>query len=128
MTVNAEDMKIKVTVTDDDGNTVSDSERLIYTAKSASGSSLPTTFTLEQNYPNPFNPSTEIKYQLPEAAHVSLSIYNMLGQEVAQLVDTRQVIGFYTVTWDAAKFASGPYIYKLEAGDFSETKQMVLIK
>ena len=58
MTVNAEDMKIKVTVTDDDGNTVSDSERLIYTAKSASGSSLPTTFTLEQNYPNPFNPSS----------------------------------------------------------------------
>ncbi len=128
MTVNQEDMKIRVTVTDDDGNTDSDSERLLYAGKIASGANLPTTFALEQNYPNPFNPSTEIKYQLPEAAHVSLTIYNMLGQEVVRLVDKQQAIGFYTVTWDAAKFASGPYIYKLEAGDFVETKRMALIK
>ncbi len=128
MTVNQEDMKIRVTVTDDDGNSDTEDERLIYAGKIASGANLPTTFALKQNYPNPFNASTEINYQLPKAQHVSLTIYNMLGQEVVRLVDKQQAIGFYTVTWDAAEFASGPYIYKLEAGDFVETKRMALIK
>ncbi len=96
--------------------------------KIASDSHLPTSYGLKQNYPNPFNPTTEIKYQLPEAAHVKLTIYNILGQEVVQLVNTQQAIGFYSVKFDASQFASGTYIYRLEAGDFIQTKRMVLIK
>ena len=96
--------------------------------KIAADGHLPTSYGLDQNYPNPFNPSTEIKYQLPEAAHVKLVIYNVLGQEVVRLVDTRQAIGFHSVKWDASKFSSGTYIYKIEAGDFTETKRMVLLK
>ncbi len=96
--------------------------------KISADSHLPSSYGLEQNFPNPFNLTTEIKYQLPEAAHVKLVIYNSLGQEVAQLVDTRQTIGLYSVTWDASKYSSGTYIYKLEAGDFIQTKRMVLIK
>ncbi len=97
-------------------------------SKQGAGNNIPNEFKLEQNFPNPFNPTTEIKYQLPEAQYVKLVIYNILGQEVAQLVDKQQAVGFYSVKWDAAKFASGTYIFRLEAGDFVETKRMVLIK
>ncbi len=83
---------------------------------------------LEQNYPNPFNPIAKINYQLPEAAHVKLVIYNILGQEIARLVDTQQAVRFYSVQLDASRFFSGTYIYKLDAGDLTETKRMVLVK
>ena len=88
----------------------------------------PTTFALEQNYPNPFNPATMIRYQLPEQRMVNLSVYNMLGQEVARLVDGVQEAGYKEVEWNASRLASGVYIYRLTAGDFVQVHKMVLLK
>ncbi len=89
---------------------------------------LPTTHVLYPNYPNPFNPATQIRYDLPEAEKVRLTIYNSLGQEIGRLVDSRQAAGSYSVTWDAEGFASGLYHYKLEAGSFDVVRKMVLLK
>lgn len=89
---------------------------------------IPSEFKLDQNYPNPFNPSTQIKYSLPENGLVNLSVFNMLGQKVAELVNTSQDAGSYEVTWDAGTFSSGVYIYRLTTGSSSITKRMMLIK
>lgn len=89
---------------------------------------LPAEFALEPNYPNPFNPSTEIRFALPEAAHVRLSIYDVTGREVARLVDQSMPSGHHRVTWDAGHLASGIYLYRLTAGAFVETRRMVLSK
>jgi Leucine-rich repeat (LRR) protein len=88
----------------------------------------PHRFQLQQNYPNPFNPTTSIKYEIPEAATVSLTVYNMLGQRVATLVNDFKAAGNYEVNFDASNFASGSYIYRLEAGDRVSTQSMMLIK
>lgn len=82
---------------------------------------------LEQNYPNPFNPSTTIRYQLPKASRVSLKIFNTLGQEVAVLVDEEKEAGYYQARWDAA-LPSGVYFYRLQTGDYLETKKMILLR
>ncbi len=92
------------------------------------GRSLPTGFSLGQNYPNPFNSRTEIRYALPKECWVKLEIYNILGQRVTTLVDKRQKAGYKTVSWDAKEVASGVYLYRLQAGDFGETKRMVLLR
>jgi hypothetical protein len=89
---------------------------------------IPAEFALEQNYPNPFNPSTLIRYQLPSASKVSLRVYNLLGEEVAALVDGVQEAGFKSVTWDAAGHPTGVYLCRLRAGDFTETQKLVLLK
>jgi len=89
---------------------------------------LPTEFTLSQNYPNPFNPQTEIEYALSEASDVTLVIFNLQGQEVARLVDGEQVSGYHTASWEASNASSGIYFYRLRAGDFVQTKKMVLLK
>lgn len=89
---------------------------------------LPNHFYLGQNYPNPFNPMTDIRYQIAERSHVTLEIYNVLGQEVARLVDEMQDAGFKSVGWDGAKFSSGLYFYKLTAGDFTGVRKMILLK
>ncbi len=94
---------------------------------------LPEGFGLHQNYPNPFNPDCEISYTLPTDADVSLSIYNLLGQKVRTLVDEYQPAGHKIVHWDGAddngnKVASGIYFYRLKAGDYTETKKMILMK
>ncbi|HXG38858.1 MAG TPA: T9SS type A sorting domain-containing protein [Bacteroidota bacterium] len=79
--------------------------------------SAPERFELFQNYPNPFNPTTTIAYQLPVAAHVSLRIFNLLGQEVATLVDGEQLPGYHQQHWNAGAIASGLYVYQLSAKD-----------
>ena len=89
---------------------------------------VPKEFSLSQNYPNPFNPSTNIKYSVPARNHVSLRVYNMLGQAVATLFDGVQEAGNYETTFDAANLSSGVYIYKLESGDVSLSKKLILIK
>ncbi len=89
---------------------------------------IPTSDGLMQNYPNPFNPSTTIRYQLNAAGHVTLKVYDVLGREVAMLVDERQSAGTHTVTFDASELASGVYFYRVSANGFTETKKMILTK
>ncbi len=86
------------------------------------------TFELEQNYPNPFNPSTTIKFQVPKNSFVSLKVYDVLGREVATLINGNKKAGQYNIKFDASKFSSGIYFYKLQAGDFVSTKKMILLK
>jgi hypothetical protein len=85
------------------------------------------TFRLS-NYPNPFNPSTNVSFYLPKAGNVTLKIYDLLGREVATLVDDNLNAGSYSVEWNAANYSSGIYLYKLKSADFSETKKMLLVK
>lgn len=92
------------------------------------GNQLPENFSLSQNYPNPFNPSTTIKYQLPQAEFVSLKVFDVLGDEIATLVKEEKSSGSYDVEFKAENLPSGTYFYKLQAGNFVETKKMVLIK
>ncbi len=89
---------------------------------------VPTEFSLEQNYPNPFNPTTTIKFQIPGLSFVTLKIYDVLGNEVATLVNEEKPVGSYEIQFDASNHSSGIYFYKLHAGDFAETKKMLLLK
>ncbi len=88
----------------------------------------PKNFYLSQNYPNPFNPKTMISYQLPMTGEVELSIYNLLGQKVATLVNKNQPTGIYNVEWDATNLSTGVYYYKLQTGEFQQVKKMILMK
>jgi len=94
---------------------------------------LPETYALAQNYPNPFNPSTMIEYALPEPANVVLEVYNINGQVVRTLVDEPQQPGYHEVEWDGRTSggsiaATGVYFYRLNAGDFNDSKKMMLVK
>ncbi|MCL4278846.1 MAG: T9SS type A sorting domain-containing protein [Ignavibacteriaceae bacterium] len=89
---------------------------------------IPEAYSLEQNYPNPFNPSTTIKFDLPEASEVTLTIYNTLGQKVDEIVNTTLEAGRYSYQWKATDIASGIYIYELRANKFISFKKMILIK
>jgi hypothetical protein len=89
---------------------------------------IPSKFSLEQNYPNPFNPTTKINYQLANNGFVSIKIYNIIGKEIAQLVNGVQQAGYYAVNFNAAALPSGTYFYKLTTDKFSEVKKMVLVK
>ncbi len=88
----------------------------------------PLVFELAQNYPNPFNPTTKIEYSIPLQAQVELRIYNVVGQEVAILVNEIQKPGVHDVKFEASKLASGVYFYRLVAGTFTSVKKMVLLK
>jgi Ice-binding-like/Secretion system C-terminal sorting domain len=88
----------------------------------------PKNFELSQNYPNPFNPSTTIRFNLSEAGIVKLMIFNILGQEIRTLVNEFKESGVHTINFDAGEFSSGMYIYKLEAGNFVQTRKMTLLK
>jgi hypothetical protein len=88
----------------------------------------PGSFRLQQNYPNPFNPSTTIRYSLGRASSVTITVYNTLGQEVATVVDELRAAGNHEATFDASRLSSGVYIYKLTAGDFTESRKMMLVR
>jgi hypothetical protein len=89
---------------------------------------IPSHFSFEQNYPNPFNPTTKIRFALPKSLFANLIVYDILGKEVETLVSELLKAGTYEVEWDASNYPSGVYYYKLTAGDYTETKKMVLVK
>jgi len=95
---------------------------------------IPAKFTLKQNYPNPFNPATAVRYELPKSEHVKLTVFNLLGQKVAILVDQIQPAGRHTAVWDARNdagrsVASGVYLYRIQAGDsYSDVRKMLLVR
>jgi hypothetical protein len=93
-----------------------------------SDGNLVTEYSLENNYPNPFNPYTTIKFSIPEAAFVNIKVYNLIGQEIAELVNEQMHTGNHEVTFDAASLPSGIYFYKIQANNFVETKKMMLMK
>ena len=85
-------------------------------------------FSLAQNYPNPFNPTTNIRFAIPQSSFVTLKVYNILGKEIATLVNEQKESGIYDVNFDASNLASGVYVYKIQAGNFSATKKLTLMK
>jgi len=87
-----------------------------------------TDFVLNQNYPNPFNPTTIISFSIPLSAFTSLKVYDILGNEVATLVNEEKPTGSYEINFNASSLSSGTYFYKLQAGSFIETKKMILLK
>lgn len=87
-----------------------------------------TSYSLSQNFPNPFNPTTKIRFSLPEAGNVKLTVYNLIGQTVATLINGYQEAGSYNVTFDGSGLNSGIYFYKLETGKYVEIKKMALLK
>lgn len=96
-------------------------------------SSIPTSYSVSQNYPNPFNPSTQLRYSIPQAENVRITVYNINGKTIATLINNFQSAGTYQVTWNGKndlgqQVASGTYIYKVQAGDFVKTKKMVMLK
>ena len=90
--------------------------------------SVPSNYLLYQNYPNSFNPTTVVKYQIPELSFATLKVYDVLGKEIATLVNEEKAAGTYAVEFDATSIPSGIYFYKLQAGNFVETKKMILMK
>jgi len=88
----------------------------------------PREFALNQNYPNPFNPTTNIQYDIPNDVFVNIKVYDMLGREVAELVNEVKNAGRYIVGFNGSNLASGIYYYKIKAGSFEQTRRMVLIK
>ncbi len=95
---------------------------------SGNNNSIPFKYALEQNYPNPFNPATVIKYQLPKTSNVKISVFDILGKEVAALVNGNVEAGYHQVEFNGSNFASGLYIYKIEADGFTDVKKMMLVK
>jgi Secretion system C-terminal sorting domain len=126
--------KGSVALTMGDGSEFADANaNTISMAKLASNNveigAVPSVFELAQNYPNPFNPTTEIRYNIAAAGKVSLTIYNMMGQEVNRLVNGQQEAGFYTVQWNASGMPSGAYVYRLQVDDkFTASKRLTLLK
>ena len=98
------------------------------TSANLAGLGIPMTTTLNQNYPNPFNPATTIRFGLPHQSVVTLTVYNTLGQKVAELVNGDIDAGYHSVQFDARNLASGVYIYRLQAGSFVETRKLLLIR
>ena len=94
---------------------------------------LPEAFALHQNYPNPFNPTTQIRYDLPESEFVSINIYDVMGRKIKSLININQEAGYRSITWNATNdlgqpVSAGMYIYTIQAGEFRQTRKMVLLK
>ena len=105
-----------------------DLNKLHYVNVSFKGETIPVTYELSQNYPNPFNPTTTIRYQLPNDGMVTLKVYDILGAEVATLVNEEMVAGKHEVNFNASSLASGVYIYRINVNDYTNVKKMVLLK
>jgi len=144
-----EDTSLTVTLTDNsqyywivvamdtDGFMVGSNENtpntMVVGTLSIDGADVPEVFALHQNYPNPFNPTTTLRYDLPEQAHVEIMIYDIMGREVRSLVNNQQNAGFKSVVWDATNesgkpVSAGMYLYRISAGEFHSVKKMVLLK
>jgi flagellar hook assembly protein FlgD len=98
-----------------------------------SPASIPITYVLHQNYPNPFNPITTLSYDLPEDAMVNITIYDMMGRQTRTLINNQQAAGYKSIQWNATNDAGQPvsaglYFYTIQAGDYSQTRKMVLLK
>lgn len=103
-------------------------KELTTAVQTESGKEIPSRFSLEQNYPNPFNPSTTIRFTIPEASFVQLSVYNSIGQKVADLLSRELNSGKYSAQWNADAFPSGVYYCRIQAGTFSQTRKLLLLK
>ena len=123
----------RIASVDHAGNQSEYSDVVEVTVLGIDGELIPAVFTLHQNYPNPFNPTTQIKYDLPEDAMVTINIYDVLGRSIVRLVNSSQNAGYHSLQWDAKNHigeavAAGMYIYTIEAGEYRATKKMVLLK
>ncbi|HEX9152291.1 MAG TPA: T9SS type A sorting domain-containing protein, partial [Flavobacterium sp.] len=110
------------------GGTILGSFSTVVGVKNGNNNLVGSDYHLLQNYPNPFNPATTIKFQVPNSSLVKITVFDILGKEVSTLVNEQMTPGVYNINWDAANYPSGVYYYRLQAGDFSETKKMVLLK
>ena len=104
----------------------------VYTTDNATGvgdnKTMPDGYSLLQNYPNPFNPTTKIHYTLPNSGYVQLSIFNIIGNKIANLVDQFKPAGSHTVSWDGSAYTSGEYLCQIKTGGYTQTKKMLLVK
>jgi hypothetical protein len=103
-------------------------DRVITSVRTSTGFVIPKSYSLSQNFPNPFNPTTKIEYQIPELSFVTLTVYDVLGNEITTLVNEEKSIGSYSVDFNATALPSGIYFYRLQASEFVETKKMILLK
>ena len=120
---------VDTTLSDDIWNITLDASDVL----SVDGEVLPTVFALHQNYPNPFNPTTQIRYDLPEDANVNITIYDIMGRSIRSLVNSQQTAGYHSIQWNATNnhgepLSAGMYIYTIQAGEFSQTRKMILLK
>jgi hypothetical protein len=129
-TAGAESSTFFVTATDPSGQIQGQAViQLVSTvANEGDASEVPTEFKLDQNYPNPFNPVTSINYSIPKAVAVHLAIYDIMGRRVAVLVNDLKPIGRHQARFDARHLASGVYLYRINAGEFSQTRKMILLE
>ncbi len=121
---------VTLTVTDN-GGLAAESLQKVEVLKVVSNETvgeIPSTLELDQNYPNPFNPTTNIRFGLPSSGLVNLTVYNMLGQKVAELVNDNKAAGWHTIAFDASKLSSGIYFYKIQSGNYVKTNKMLLVK
>ena len=123
---------IIVGVTDDDSSSI-EIDELWYNERPAGlgisdEAPIASRYELGQNYPNPFNPTTHIRFNIPETANAKLTVFNVMGEEVATLVNGVMQAGGHTVSWNAASMPTGVYFYQLESGNFSQTKKLLLVK
>ena len=128
MTVNAQTgLYVHVNYNSNNVTVVVDSVSLT-SIEDITGETIITNYELSQNYPNPFNPTTNIQFAIPQSSFTTLKVYSILGQEVATLINEQKSSGVYEVSFDGLNLSSGTYIYKLQAGDFVQTKKMILLK
>jgi Tol biopolymer transport system component len=93
-----------------------------------SNSNLPVIFSLSQNYPNPFNPTTTVNFSVPKSGFVTIKLYDILGKQVATLINDNKPAGNYSVKFDGSKLVSGVYFYRMETGSFSQSRKLLLLK